>query len=341
MSLSLFGIGAQLTEDDGYCTIRDLIPGGPAAKSKQLKPLDRIVAVAQSNQPPVDVVNMELDKVVQMIRGPKGTEVRLTISSAGDHAVRPPVILTRDEIKLEDSEAKAKLLESRDSHGGTNRIGVIDLPSFYATVDAAGNAGHTHKSTTEDVARLIKKLKQEKISGLIVDLRNNPGGSLEEAVKFTGLFIKDGPVVLARNTDGQVAVDSDTDSSVAYDGPLVVLVNRFSASASEIAAAALQDYGRALIIGDTSTFGKGTVQSLNELKPFVLMGSKNATNDPGQLKITIRNFYRINGATTQLKGVEPDIVLPDQLSYRTDIESERTLDNSSNAIRLSRSITTS
>ena len=327
MSLALFGIGAQLTEDDGYCTIRDLIPGGPAAKSKQLKPLDRIVAVAQSNQPPVDVVNMELDKVVQMIRGPKGTEVRLTISSAGDHAVRP-VILTRDEIKLEDSEAKAKLLESRDSHGGTNRIGVIDLPSFYATVDAAGNAGHTHKSTTEDVARLIKKLKQEKISGLIVDLRNNPGGSLEEAVKFTGLFIKDGPVVLARNTDGQVAVDSDTDSSVAYDGPLVVLVNRFSASASEIAAAALQDYGRALIIGDTSTFGKGTVQSLNELKPFVLMGSKNATNDPGQLKITIRTFYRINGDTTQWKGVEPDIVLPDQLSYRTDIESERTLDNS-------------
>jgi len=327
MSLSLFGIGAQLSEDDGYCTIRDLIHGGPADKSKLLNPLDRIVAVAQSNQPPVAVVDMELDKVVQQIRGPKGTEVRLTISPAEDHALRRVVSLVRDEIKLEDSEAKAKLIESRNN-GVTNRIGIIDLPSFYATVDLPGNSGHTHKSTTEDVTRLIKKLKQEKVSGIILDLRFNPGGSLEEAVKFTGLFIKDGPVVQARSTDGQVVHDDDTDSSVLYDGPLVVLVNRFSASASEIAAAALQDYGRALIVGDTSTFGKGTVQNLNELKPFVLLGTKSASNDPGTIKITIRKFYRVSGASTQWKGVEPDIVLPDTLSYRTDVESERTLDNS-------------
>jgi carboxyl-terminal processing protease len=328
MSLSLFGIGAQLTEDDGYCTINSLVHGGPAEKGKQLNVKDRIIAVAQSNQPPVNVVDMELDRVVQKIRGPKGTEVRLTISPAEDRAARRVISLVRDEIKLEDSEAKAKLIERTDARGGTNRIGIIDLPSFYAPVGLSGNEGHSPKFTSVDVAKLITKLKQEKVSGIILDLRSNPGGSLEEAVKFTGLFIKDGPVVLARNTDGGVNVDADTDSDELYDGPLVVLVNRFSASASEIAAAALQDYGRALIVGDTSTFGKGTVQSLTDLKPYVWPANKTATNDPGTVKITIRKFYRVSGASTQWKGVEPDIVLPDPLSYNTDIESERTLDNS-------------
>jgi carboxyl-terminal processing protease len=327
MSLSLFGIGAQLTEDDGYCTISKLILGGPADKSKKLNEKDRIVAVAQSNRPPVEVVDMELGKVVQLIRGAKGTEVRLTISPADDRAVHRIVTLTRDEIKLEDSAAKAQLIESPDGQGGTNRLGVIDLPSFYATIDLPGNSGRsTPRSTTADVTRLIKKLEQEKAGGIILDLRSNPGGSLEEAIKFTGLFIKDGPVVLARSPDGNVSVDTDTDSSVLYDGPLIVLVNRGSASAAEIAAAALQDYGRALVVGDTSTHGKGTVQNLNPLRPFVWSAAASASNDPGTVKITIRKFYRVSGASTQLKGVVSDIILPDWLSYRDDI-GETSLEN--------------
>jgi carboxyl-terminal processing protease len=328
MSLSLFGIGAQLREDDGYCKIDQLVHGGPAEKSKQIKESDYIVAVAQGNQPPVNVVDLELGKVVQLIRGPKGTEVRLTISPVEDRAVRRVVTLIRDEIKLEDQEAKAQLIELPDGHGGTTRLGVIDLPSFYATVDLPGNPEHsTAKSTTADVTRLIKKLKSEKVAGLILDLRTNPGGSLEEAVKFTGLFIKDGPVVLARSPEGPVNVDSDTDPSVLYDGPLTVLVNRLSASASEIAAAALQDYGRALIVGDISTFGKGTVQNLNPLRPFfVRPATASATNDPGTVKITIRKFYRVSGASTQLKGVLPDLVLPDVLNYSTQF-GESSLEN--------------
>ncbi len=327
MSLSLFGIGAQLTEDDGYCTINALVHGGPAEKSKLLHEQDRIVAVAQSTQPFVDVVDMELNRVVQLIRGAKGTEVRLTISPAEDRAARRVVTLVRDEIKLEDSEAKAQLIEWPDGHAGTNRLGIIDLPSFYATIDLPGNADHSaSKSTTADVTRLIKKLKSEKVSGIILDLRNNPGGSLEEAVKFTGLFIKDGPVVIARSPEGQMNVDSDADSSILYDGPLVVLVNRFSASASEIVAAALQDYGRALLVGDISTFGKGTVQNLNPLRPIVGLSNASITNDPGTVKITIRKFYRVTGASTQLKGVTPDIVLPDVLNY-SSLYGESSLEN--------------
>jgi carboxyl-terminal processing protease len=322
MNLALFGIGAQLSEDDGYCTIRSLVPGGPAAKSKLVDENDRIIAVAQGDQPPVDVVDMDLEKVVQQIRGPKGTQVRLVISPAADRAARRVVTLTRDEIKLEDSEAKAKLVEMPDGHGGTNRIGIIDLPSFYATIDLPGSATHTAKSTTADVAKLIKKLKQEKVDGIVLDLRSNPGGSLEEAVKFTGLFIKDGPVVLARAPDGHVDVDADPDPSQLYDGPLAVMINRFSASAAEIAAAALQDYGRAVIIGDTSTHGKGTVQSLNPLRPIMV----NSTTDPGTVKITIRKFYRVSGASTQLKGVVPDIILPDVLNYSDEV-GETSLEN--------------
>jgi carboxyl-terminal processing protease len=326
MNLGLFGIGAQLHEDDGYCTIMSLVKGGPAEKSKQLKEGDRIVAVAQGDQPAVNVVDMELEKVVQQIRGAKGTEVRLTLSPAADRTARRVISLVRDEIKIEDSEAKAKLVELPDGHGGTNRIGVIDLPSFYFPVDM-GSANHTTpKYTSVDVAKLIRKLKQEKVSGIIIDLRTNPGGSLEEAIKFTGLFIKDGPVVLARDPDGHVQMDSVPGPMQLYDGPLVVMINRFSASASEIAAAALQDYGRALIVGDVSTHGKGTVQNINPLRPFVRPATATATNDPGQIKITIRKFYRISGASTQLKGVEPDIVLPSVLNYSTQI-GETSLEN--------------
>ena len=327
MSLSLFGIGAQLHSEDGYCTVVSLIPGGPAAKSKQLKENDRIVAVAQGKQPPVDVVDMEISKTVQLIRGPKGTEVQLTIIPAEDPTLRRVVSLIRDEIKLEDQEARAFLIERPDGRGGTNCVGVIDLPSFYATIDLAGSTGHSPpKSTTADAIKLIKKLEQEKVAGIIIDLRSNGGGSLEEAVHFTGLFITNGPVVLARLPNGRVVVDEDTDSSELYSGPLVVLVNRFSASASEIVAGALQDYGRALIVGDTSTFGKGTVQNLNPLRPFIWSSNESITNDPGAIKITIRKFYRVSGASTQLRGVIPDIVLPDPLSYSTSI-GEDSLEN--------------
>ncbi len=322
MNLSLFGIGAQLYEDDGYCTIRSVVPGGPAAKSKQVNEKDRILAVAQGTNAPVDVVDMDLEKVVQQIRGLKGTEVRLTVSPADDPAARKVIKLVRDEIKLEDSEAKAKLVEIPDGHGGTNRLGIIDLPSFYTPMNEgmSGNQSRTTpKYTSVDVAKLVNRLKQEKVSGIIIDLRTNPGGSLEECIKFTGLFVKDGPIVQARNPDGQVQVDSDPDPSQIYDGPLVVMVNRYSASASEIAAAALQDYGRALIVGDTSTHGKGTVQNLNPLRPFVWPATKSATNDPGMIKITIRKFYRVSGASTQLKGVVPDIILPDVLNYSKQV----------------------
>lgn len=324
MNLSLFGIGAKLEDDEGYCTIKSLVAGGPAIKSKMLKEEDRIVAVAQGAKPPVEVVDMDLQKVVQMIRGPKNTEVRLTISPASDRAARRVVTLIRDEIKLEDSEARAKLVELPDGR----RLGVIDLPSFYAPVDFSSGSHATPRFCSADVATLVKKLKSEKVSGVIIDLRSNPGGSLDEAVKFTGLFITNGPVVLARNPDGAVMVDSDNDPMELYDGPLVVMVNRFSASASEIAAAALQDYGRALIVGDTSTHGKGTVQNLNPLKqlPSVWPQPITATNDPGTLKITIRKFYRVSGGSTQFKGVVPDIILPDPLNYSTYV-GEQALDN--------------
>jgi carboxyl-terminal processing protease len=321
MSLQLGGIGAQLREDFGYCTIESLIPGGPAATNGQIRINDRIIAVAQTNQPPVNVVDMELPKVVDLIRGPKGTQVRLTIEAKDDPASRRVVFLTRDIIKLEDQEAKARLIELPDGHGGTNRIGVIGVPSFYAPV---GSDAHNYISA--DTAKLIKKLEQENVAGIILDMRNNPGGSLEEAIRFTGLFIKKGPIVLARNTVGQVQVDSIDDSPTLYSGPLVVLINRFSASAAEIAAAALQDYGRALVVGDISTHGKGTVQNLTHLDTFLRPATPNATNDPGTLKITISKFYRVTGASTQLRGVVPDIVLPDVLNFSSDI-GETNLEN--------------
>ncbi|MBI3852646.1 MAG: carboxy terminal-processing peptidase [Verrucomicrobia bacterium] len=316
MNLALVGIGAELVSEDGYCTIRRLLPG-PAAKSKKLKEKDRIVAVGQGDQTPVDVVDMPLSKVVGMIRGTKGTEVRLTVipADATDPAKRVQVSLFRDEIKLEDQEAKAKIIEYPSGKGASVRLGIIDLPSFYASFDMAGKQDKTEpRSTTEDVARLIKKLETEKVSGIILDLRRNGGGSLEEAVKLTGLFIKEGPVVQVRDSNGERIVDDDKDPSVLYDGPLIVLTSHFSASASEIVAGALQDYGRALLVGDASTHGKGTVQALQQLAPFMrsplIASAGDSASLPGALKVTIRKFYRPKGSSTQLKGVIPDIVLP-------------------------------
>jgi len=323
MKLSLFGIGALLQSEDGICKIRSLTDGGPAQRSKQLKPDDKIIAVGQSNQPPVDVVDMKLNKVVEQIRGPKGTEVRLTIipADAPNSSVRKVITLVRDEIKLEDSAAKAKIFEvplPKKSASGetTTRLGVIDLPSFYSSFELEGRrGGGEQKSTTTDVAKLVRKLVSEKVSGIILDLRRNGGGSLEEAINLTGLFIKEGPVVQVRDFDGRVFKDEDPDSSILYDGPLIVLTSRFSASASEILAGALQDYGRALVVGDSSTHGKGTVQSLLQLAPIMRQNGVFMTNNPGALKVTIRKFYRASGASTQLKGVVPDMVLPSVNNY--------------------------
>jgi carboxyl-terminal processing protease len=328
MNLSLFGIGAELVSEDGYCKIRRLLPGGPAIKSKLVKENDRIVAVAQSNQPPVDVVEMSLNKAVQLIRGPKGTEVRLTIIPAGAEAsTRKLVSLIRDEIPLEESAAKAKIIDMPDSRGDTVRIGVIDLPSFYATFDTSISKDKPEpKSTTLDVAKLLQKLKQENVAGVILDLRHNGGGSLEEAIRLTGLFIKSGPVVQVREENGHVQSADDPDPAVRYEGPLVVWASRHSASASEILAGALQDYGRALIVGEASTHGKGTVQSVNQLRPFIRVSDKTLTNDPGALKMTIKKFFRPSGASTQLKGVIPDIVLPSVANESKDI-GESALEN--------------
>lgn len=317
MKLSLFGIGALLRSEDGYCKIQSLVANGPAAKSKQLKENDRIIAVAQTNSEPVDVVEMKLNKVVEMIRGAKGTEVRLTVipADASDPSVRKVVTLIRDEIKLEDQEAKAKIIDLPCGSSAQVRIGVIDLPSFYADFDLAGQKSDpdARKSTTRDVKMLLKKLIDENVHGLVLDLRRNGGGSLEEAINLTGLFIKEGPVVQVRDHDEKVTVDKDPDPSVFYDGPLVVLTSRFSASASEILAGALQDYGRALIVGDKSTHGKGTVQSLVQLDRVGRFNS--AGPNPGALKITIRKFYRASGSSTQKIGVIPDLILDSPNNY--------------------------
>ena len=324
MNLSLFGIGAELRSEDGYCTIEMLL-NGPAKLSKQIKVNDRIVAVAQSNQPPVDIFEMPITKAVRLIRGPKGTEVRLTIVPAGaPDSTRQVVTLIRDEIKLENGEAKGKIFEvpSQKDPATTTRLGVIDLPSFYATIDSKDNP--TPKSTTDDVAALLKKFKEEKVAGVVLDLRRNGGGSLEEAIRLAGLFIKEGPVVQIKHANGDIEVREDTDPSIAYDGPLIVLTSKFSASASEIVAGALQDYGRALIVGDTTTFGKGTAQQVFYLNKISALSD--LTKDPGALKLTNSKFYRASGASTELRGVAADIVLPSVWNDSTEV-GESTLDN--------------
>ncbi|HVY69834.1 MAG TPA: carboxy terminal-processing peptidase, partial [Verrucomicrobiae bacterium] len=302
ITLKLSGIGATLQADDGYTKIMHLVPGAPAAKSKQLKVGDKIVAVAQADAEPVDVVEMPLNKVVQLIRGTRGTEVRLTVQPADTTEAKKVVKITRDEIKIADSFAKARLVEHPDANGVPQKLGVIDLPQFY-------------ESCARDVERLIDRLKQENVTGIILDLRRNGGGILEEAVNLTGLFIPKGPVVQVKEKDprrgNQVYSDQDN-GKVAWDGPLIVLVSKLSASASEITAAALQDHGRALIVGDQTTHGKGTVQ---KLLPLNLYMNEEGAMDPGKLKLTVAKFYRIAGGTTQMIGVTPDVVLPSRYDY--------------------------
>ena len=315
MNLKLFGIGAVLENEDGYTKIRELVPGGPASKSGLLKPGDRIIAVAQGSKEPTDIVNMPLSRAVELIRGPKGTNVTLTILPAGaaDSAVPKKIPLVRDEIKLEDQEAKARIIEWPAGKGPPIRVGVIDLPSFYA--EMGGREGGGQRSATADVDKLLSKLKAEKVEGVILDLRRNGGGSLEESIRMTGLFIKSGPVVQTRGPDGDVEMGADKDPAVQYDGPLIVLTSRFSASASEILAGAVQDYGRGLVVGDTSTFGKGTVQNVLPLARMMDRSGLPYTYDPGALKVTIRKFYRPGGSSTQLRGVASDIVLPSHTDF--------------------------
>lgn len=308
MRLSLVGIGAVLHSEEGYAKIAELVPGGPAAKDGRLKVGDRVTAVAQGDKEFVDAVDMKLDKVVEMIRGKKDTIVRMQVIpvSAADPGMRKVIDIKRDEIKLKEQEAKAEIIERPAADGTTQRLGWIVLPSFYADMEHSGAAGA--KSTTKDVLALINRLKAEGITGLVMDLRRNGGGSLEEAVNLTGLFIKKGPVVQTKESNGRINISSDRNSMVAWDGPLVVLTNRLSASASEIFAAALQDYNRAVVVGDQNTFGKGTVQTMLEIgRIMTFLGSG---NQAGALKLTIQKFYRVAGGSTQLKGVESDIKLP-------------------------------
>src|SRR5437773_2104934 len=305
MGLSLVGIGAMLRSEDGYAKIESLVPGGPAQLDGRLKVGDRITAVAQGQADYVDVREMRLDKVVEMIRGKKGTHVRLLVipSDAADPSRRKNIELVRDEIKLKDQEARADIIIRKDENGDPIKLGWLTLPSFYADMD------RHQKSTTRDVLALLKRLKKENIAGLVVDLRRNGGGSLEEALSLTGLFLKSGPIVQTKDYNGSIRISSDPDSGIAYSGPLVVLTSRQSASASEIFAAALQDYGRAVVVGDKNTFGKGTVQTILPIGRFAsLLGSH--SEEDGALKLTIQKFYRVAGGSTQLHGVASDIVLP-------------------------------
>ena len=305
MGLSLVGIGAMLRTEDGYAKIESLVTGGPAQTDGRLKVGDRITAVAQGQNEYVDVRDMRLDKVVEMIRGKKGTKVRLLAipANAPDPSQRKNVELVRDEIKLKDQEARADIIIKKDADGNPVKLGWLTLPSFYADMDR-----HS-KSTTRDVIALLKRLKKENIAGLVVDLRRNGGGSLEEAISLTGLFLKSGPVVQTKGSNGNIVISSDPDPGIAYGGPMIVLTSRQSASASEIFAAALQDYGRALIVGDKNTFGKGTVQTILPIGRFTsLLGSR--SDDDGELKLTIQKFYRVAGGSTQLHGVASDIMLP-------------------------------
>ena len=309
MKLSLVGIGAVLRSEDGYVKIMELVPGGPADKDGRLKVNDRIIAVAQGENEFEDVVDMKLDKVVEKIRGEKNTQVRLQVipADADDPSKRSVVEITREKVELKDQEAKAELLDVKGPDGKVSRIGWISLPSFYANMSGSGEP----KSTTTDVAALLERLKKENIEGLVIDLRKDGGGSLEEAINLSGLFIESGPVVLAKDPSGNITKNVDKNPTIAYSGPMVVVMNRMSASASEIFAAAMQDYGRAVVVGDERSFGKGTVQTVQDLDRSLALPFFNSNRPPaGAIKLTIQKFYRVSGGSTQLNGVESDIVLP-------------------------------
>ncbi|TPG48448.1 tail-specific protease [Rhodanobacter glycinis] len=309
MKLSLEGIGAVLQARDDYTQIRELVPAGPAIKSGKIQVGDRIVGVGQGDSGPItDVIGWRLDDVVNLIRGKKDTTVRLEVLPGdtgldGKHEI---VTLVRKKVSIEEQAAKKKIVDIKDGDV-TRKIGVIELPTFYSDFGARSAGDKDFKSATRDVAKLLGELKTAGVQGVVVDLRNNGGGSLAEANSLTGLFIDKGPVVQVRDSKGQVEEQGDDDAGMAWSGPLAVLVNRGTASASEIFSAAIQDYHRGLIVGEP-TFGKGTVQNLVDLDRF----SQSDSEQPqlGELKMTIQEFFRINGGSTQLKGVTPDIAFP-------------------------------
>ncbi len=312
MSLSLDGIGAVLQEQDEYTVIREVVPGGPAAKSAKLEVGDKIVGVGQGECGAiVDMVGWRIDDVVAKIRGKKGTVVRIEyLPAEGGPDAKPRIVtLTRQKVTIADQAAKKKIIDVTDGDR-TIKIGVIDLPSFYEDFDARRRGDPDYKSASRDVAKLLKELKQAKVSAVVVDLRDNGGGSLSEAVNMTGLFVGKGPTVQVRDNRGQVE-EQDSDEHMLWSGPMAVLVNRGSASASEIFTAAIQDYGRGLIIGE-QTFGKGTVQNLTNLDQLAM----NSKPTLGELKMTVYEFFRVNGDSTQLHGVTPDILFPHSIGWK-------------------------
>jgi carboxyl-terminal processing protease len=311
ISQSLEGIGATLTNENDYVKVADIVPGGPAFKSELLHKNDRIAGVAQGDTGKmVDIVGWRTQDAVKLIRGKKGTVVRLTIlpAAAGENAMSTEIRIVRDKVRLEEGSAKKSILDIKEN-GKVYKIGVITIPGFYLDFEGARKGDKDYKSTTRDTRRLLAELQTEKIDGLIIDLRNNGGGSLQEAVDLTGLFIPKGPVVQVRNQDGSLEAYDDKDPGTVYAGPMAVLINRFSASASEIFAGAIQDYHRGVIVGENS-YGKGTVQQPIDLNQF-LPGTKEPA---GQLKMTIAKFYRITGSSTQHRGVKPDVELPSAFS---------------------------
>ena len=320
MSLSLEGIGAQLSQDGDYTTIVEVIAGGPAFKSGQIHKQDRIIGVAQDlDGEYIDVIGWRTDEVVQHIRGPKGTTVRLKILRAEDGASAMPteVILVRDKIKLEEQSATSEVIPvHRD--GKDYQMGVINLPSFYIDFEAARRGEKDYKSTTRDVRKLLEEFNEQEVDGVLIDLRRNGGGSLQEAIELTGLFIEKGPVVQVKNSLGKVDLGEDDNKEVVWDGPLTVLINRYSASASEIFAGAIQDYQRGVVIGE-QTYGKGTVQNLIPLDRYM----PNEDAKLGELKITIAKYYRVTGQSTQHKGVVPDINMPS--AYDPDLFGESSI----------------
>ncbi len=311
MSQSLEGIGARLQEDGEYIKITELVPGGPAFRSKQFTAGDKIIGVAQGETGAlVSVIGMQVDDAVKLIKGPKGTVVRLQIKGATALASDVPkeIRIVREKIKLEEQRAHKEVIDLVEE-GRPYKLGVVIIPLFYRDFESARRREADVSSTTTDVRNLLDSLKQQKVDGIVIDLRSNGGGSLLEAINLTGLFIQKGPVVQVRDSGGDTEVMSDNDPSVTYDGPLAVLVDRFSASASEIFAAAIQDYRRGLIVGG-QTFGKGTVQQLIDLNNML----PKEQDKVGQVKMTTQKFYRINGSSTQHKGVTPDIQFPSRFS---------------------------
>ena len=308
MSGSLEGIGALLREDDGHIKVVRIIPGSAAEQQGQLQAEDVILSVSEKDGEPVDISDMRIRDAVSYIRGPKGTEVRLSISRSDGSRLIIPIV--RDVVKLEETYVKSTLVKDT----GDAKIGYIRIPSFYRDF-SGGRDGEEPRNVTDDTRREIHKLKKEGIIGLILDLRNNGGGALTDAVDVSGLFLPGGPVVQVKNSHGMIRVLEDEDRNVSWNGAMIVLVNRFSASASEILAAALQDYGRALIIGGDHTYGKGVVQALLDMNNNVPLLHRKKYDNLGALKITIQKFYRVNGGSTQHKGVIPDVVLPSMLDY--------------------------